>query len=142
MLGWTLLLANTAATFTMLGLIWFVQLVHYPLMTLLPEPVALLFAARHQLRTTWIVGPVMFVEAVTGLLVIFIHPPGMHPAIAVVGFLLILFIFYRTGAVHVPQHRALARDHDCSTCEELVRSNWLRTLAWTIRGGLVLLLIV
>jgi len=109
---------------------------------MLPEEVSYRYAAEHQWRTTWIVAPVMFVEAITGLLVVFVHPVGMGPVVAALGFLLIVFIFYRTGVVHVPQHRFLASQHEVETCRdetcrELVRSNWLRTFAWTIRGAIV-----
>ena len=147
MLGWIILLLNAAATLFMLGLIWFVQIVHYPLMGMLPDQISLRYAAEHQWRTTWIVAPVMGVEAISGLLVVFVHPVGMGPGVASLGFLLIVFIFYRTGVVHVPQHRFLASQHEVDTCRdetcrELVRSNWLRTVAWTIRGALVVFMLV
>ena len=147
MLGWIILLLNAAATLFMLGLIWFVQIVHYPLMGMVPDQISLRYAAEHQWRTTWIVAPAMCVEAISGLLVVFVHPVGMGPGVAALGFLIIVFIFYRTGVVHVPQHRFLASQHEVDTCRdetcrELVRSNWLRTVAWTIRGALVVFMLV
>ncbi len=41
----------------------------------------------------------------------------------------------------MPLHRQLAIAHDPAAIERLVRTNWLRTLAWTARGILALLLL-
>ena len=43
----TALLANAAATLFMTGLIWFVQVVHYPLFAFVSGPGAAAYAARH-----------------------------------------------------------------------------------------------
>ena len=141
MLGWIVLLLNVTATLFMVGVIWFVQVVHYPLMARLPAEKAVGYAVEHQRRTGWVVGPVMLLEALTGLTLLAVHPVGLNFMIAVVAFLLVVFIFYRTGMIHVPQHHVLGRRYDLETCQALVRSNWQRTIAWTVRGGLVLFML-
>ena len=139
--GGVVLLVNAAATLFMGGLIWFVQIVHYPLMSTLPASVFPQYGIRHQRLTTLIVGPAMLVEAVSSLLLIFFHPFGTNRSVAVLGFLLVVFIFFRTGTVHVPQHRRIVDCFDPGVCRELVRTNWWRTIAWTGRGAIVLFLL-
>ena len=73
------------------------------------------------------------------------HPissPRVQSIIAVAGFLLVVFIFYRTGFVQVPQHRQLANEYDRDVCRDLITSNWWRTIAWTTRSAIVLYLFV
>ena len=141
MVGGLVLLLNTAATLFMVGLIWFVQVVHYPLMATLPTAAYPQYATAHQRLTTLVVGPAMLLEAVSSLLLIFVHPVGTSRPLAVVGFLLVVFIFFRTAMLHVPQHRRIAECFDSETCLDLVRTNWWRTIAWTGRGGIVLFLL-
>jgi hypothetical protein len=140
-MGWIILVTNAAATLSLVGLIWFVQVVHYPLMATLPSSEAPRYAVSHQRRTMWVVGPLMLAEAITGFLLLAIHPERVSPLAATVGCLLILFIAYRTWWIHRPQHHRLARKPDPKTCRDLIHTNWLRTIAWTARGGLLLVLI-
>jgi sterol desaturase/sphingolipid hydroxylase (fatty acid hydroxylase superfamily) len=67
--------ANLAATWFMVGLIWFVQVVHYPLFAAVPagEPFAA-YHRQHVRRTTWVVAPVMLVELVTAVALLLARP--------------------------------------------------------------------
>ena len=47
-------------------------------------------------------------------------------------------IWLMTWAVQVPAHRRLESGFDPMACRRLVRSNWARTIAWTLRGGVAL----
>jgi hypothetical protein len=42
-----------------------------------------------------------------------------------------------TAAVQVPLHGRLAREYEEQAHRALVRTNWVRTAAWTARGALV-----
>ncbi len=65
-IGQILLLSHTAATFYMLGVIWFVQLVHYPLFAAVGKDFFTEYEKRHQSWTTYVVAPGMLVEGLTG----------------------------------------------------------------------------
>jgi len=56
-------LVHAGATWFMTGLIWFVQIVHYPLMGAVQADAFPAYEVAHQRRTTWVVGPVMLIEA-------------------------------------------------------------------------------
>ena len=73
MVGWAILAANVGSTLFMTGLIWFVQIVHYPLMGTVPQGEFRRYALAHQRQTTWVVAPLMLTEAVSGFLLILIR---------------------------------------------------------------------
>ena len=63
-------LAHAASTWALVGLIWIVQLVHYPLMATVGTPQFPSYHAAHAQRITWVVAPLMLAELATaGLLV-------------------------------------------------------------------------
>lgn len=130
------LLAQLITTFAMFGLIWFVQVVHYPLFELAHGET---FAARHATRTTWVVAPLMLIELATGVdLLRAAWRPSFIPAgEAWFGLLLIGVIWLSTAVVQVPLHNRLQARHSVADAQRLVATNWVRTAAWSIRAVLV-----
>jgi len=57
-----LLLVNAAATLFMVGVIWFVQIVHYPLFALVGEAAFSEYERHHARRTGWVVAIPMLLE--------------------------------------------------------------------------------
>ncbi|MDH3403537.1 MAG: hypothetical protein OES32_08855 [Acidobacteriota bacterium] len=137
----TLLLFHAGATLAMVGLIWFVQLVHYPLFELASERRFAAFAAEHQKRTAWVVVPLMLLEGATAVALLLAPPLGLGRALPFLGALLLGLIWLSTAGLQVPQHRRLARSRDVAAMRRLVKSNWLRTAGWTLRGALALELV-
>ena len=136
-----LMLLHAAAILAMMGLIWFVQIVHYPLFELASESGFERFAAQHQRRTSYVVVPLMITEAVTALTLLVASPPGLERALLWLGLLLLAVIWLSTGLFQIPLHRRLANGRDAAAIGRLVTSNWLRTVAWTARSGLALYLL-
>lgn len=133
----TALVLGAAATWAMVGLIWFVQLVHYPLLARFSAATPGAVAVEHQRRTGWVVGPPMAVEGVTALWLLFDRPDTMSAAGAWAGAVLLAVALGSTVTVQVPLHRRLAAGHDDATASRLVSGNWVRTVAWTARGVLL-----
>lgn len=137
----TLLLIHAAATLALVGLIWFVQVVHYPLFDLVSERRFDRFAAEHQRRTSWVVVPLMLTELGAALALLVSPPPGMGRGLLWLGAILLALIWLSTAFLQVPLHRRLSGGRDVSTIRRLVASNWLRTAAWSGRGWLALALL-
>jgi hypothetical protein len=132
-------LLQVASTWTMVGVIWFVQVVHYPLMGQVGEEGFPGYAKAHARRTTWVVAPPMLIEAATALMLA-IRPPeflGIREAWACLSLLLVVWI--STAILQVPRHGRLAGGFDPRVHRTLVATNWIRTLAWTARGILLIL---
>ena len=128
-----LALLHLASTWTMVGLIWLVQVVHYPLFAAVHPSAFPAYHARHMARTSWVVGPPMLLELATALLVTL--NPGMPRWLTWLGLGLLAVIWLSTAALQVPLHGELAaKGFNEGTIERLVRTNWIRTTAWTARG--------
>ncbi|GIU73068.1 MAG: hypothetical protein KatS3mg004_0155 [Bryobacteraceae bacterium] len=129
-----LLVLHAAATWFLAGLVWFVQLVHYPLMAEAARADFVRYEALHQRYTTWIVAPVMTLEAALAVWLT-AHPPENLPGWSVlVAAGLLAGIWASTFAVQVPIHARLAAGFDARVHRRLVRSNWFRTAAWSVRA--------
>ena len=73
-----ILIAHAAATLYMTGLIWFVQVVHYPLMAAVGRDGFAAYESAHARLTTFVVAPGMLVEALcAGLLVLGLFEAGL-----------------------------------------------------------------
>lgn len=131
-----LLLLNAAVTWTLVGLIWTVQVVHYPLFDRVKRDGFQRFERDHSRRIGWIVGPLMAVEAMAALALAVSLPPGTPRAGAISALLLVVVIWLSTALVQVPQHRILGRSFDARAHRRLMHTNWIRTGAWTVRGGI------
>jgi hypothetical protein len=132
------LLAHTASTLAMFGVIWFVQLVHYPL---LAGAAGAGFAAHeqeHVRRTGWVVMPLMLTEAATAAWLVWQPPAGLDATLPIVGAALLAGIWLSTFLLQVPAHDRLSRGWDGTAHTRLVRTNWIRTLLWTARAAAAL----
>lgn len=136
-----LLLANLAATLFMTGLIWFVQIVHYPLFAAVGSAGFPNYARSHQMWTTLVVGPPMLLEALTAVALIASRPPQVSGQLAWAGVVLVLVIWLSTAALQVPAHGKLSSGFDPSVGSWLVSTNWIRTVCWSARSAVVLAMV-
>jgi hypothetical protein len=138
---WVLLL-NLASTGVMIGVIWFVQVVHYPLFAGVGAAGFCGYAVEHARRTTWVVAPPMLIELGTGLALLWRRPDMMPLTWAATGLVLLAVVWAATFGLAVPRHAELGRGFDARAHRRLVRTNWVRTAAWTARGALVAAVVV
>lgn len=131
-----LLILHAAATWFMVGLIWVVQLIHYPLFALVGKSSFTEYEAAHTSRMGAALAVPAIVEVVAAALVFATLPAGVSRLTALAGGGFLAAIWLITAAVHVRQHRALAAGFDAVIHRDLVRSNWLRTALWSGRGVL------
>ncbi len=136
-----LLLANAAATLFMVGLTWFVQVVHYPLFPLVGGDRFAGYHEAHSRRTTWVVLPPMLVELVTSFALIF-DPPADRSGLVIAGAALAAATWVLTGAGAAPAHGRIGREGlSPDLLRRLLRFSWVRTGAWTAHGVLVIALL-
>jgi hypothetical protein len=133
-----LLLAHAAATLFMVGVIWFVQLVHYPLFARVGRPGFAAYSGSHTRLTGLVVGPPMLLEAATAVALVVWTPPGISVPLVWAGLILVAGIWLSTAFLQSPRHTTLGRGFDPSAHRFLVTSNWLRTVLWSLRGLVVL----
>ncbi|NNJ25635.1 hypothetical protein [Alienimonas chondri] len=132
------LLIQAAATLPLVGLIWTVQIVHYPLFDGVGAEGFAEYERRHTLRITWIVAPLMLVElAVSGWLAWRI-PEGVPAWQCYAGAAMTAGIWLSTYFLQVPRHSELAAGFAPAAHAALVATNWIRTALWSARGALTL----
>ena len=125
-----LLLVNAATTLFMVGVIWFVQIVHYPLFSLVGEAAFPEYERHHARRTGWVVAMPMLLELGTAIATVWC----LGGALAWCGLGLLAVAWVSTGLWQVPAHRRLEGGFDAVTHRRLMRTNWVRTVAWSARG--------
>lgn len=125
---------HTLATLMMVGVIWFVQLVHYPLFVRVGERDFVRFEREHTRRTTWVVAPLMIGEAACAIGLVLLFWSSPHRVLLLTGLFLLGIIWASTACIQVPCHRRLDKGFDVSAIRRLVWTNWIRTTAWTARG--------
>ena len=133
-----LFLAHLGSTLSMVGLIWFVQAVHYPLFASVGSREFVIYERRHAALTTWVVAPPMLIEISTAILLFWFQPTGVSIWSLQAGLALLAVSWTSTAFLQVPCHRALSKVFDSGVHQRLVLTNWLRTAAWSLRGVLVL----
>lgn len=129
-----LLIVNAAATWVMVGIIWFVQVVHYPLLAVVPVESAREVAAQHQTRTGRVVMAPMAVEGATTLWLMFDRPAEVHWLLAWTAGVCVAVALVSTVVLSVPRHGLMASQPTETIGRELVVTNWPRTVAWTAHG--------
>gem|GEM_PF-2198663 len=119
----------------MCGIIWFVQVVHYPGMHHVDREDT--YYVLNAPRTASVVVPFMVVEIVTGFLMILppLRPPYVPQWVLVTGFVLIVAAWAVTFARQVPRHQILIQcRYNGKVVDALIRINWQRTAIWSVRA--------
>ena len=126
--------AHLFATFAMTGIIWFVQVVHYPMLARLPHENFAELEHEHCDRTGFVVAPPMLVEAFT---LVWLILRGFDSPLFLFTAALLIVVWVSTFTLQVPAHRALLQGWSEPVHRRLVLTNWIRTAAWTLRAGIL-----
>lgn len=136
---------NVVAAAVMTGVIWTVQVVHYPLLAAVGLDQARSVAIRHQRLMSWVVGPPMLAEGVATLWLLVDRPDSVARWLPWLSAVLLAVVLASTALVSVPLHAQMASAPTPATGHRLVVTNWPRTALWTMRlaaGALMLGMIV
>lgn len=133
------LLVHAAATCAMAGLIWFVQVVHYPLFGAIDLATFPAYHREHVRLTTLVVGPLMLAEAAAAMAIVALRLSS--PWLSWAGVALLAVVWGATMFLSVPRHDELAHGFSASAQAALVATNWIRTVAWSARAGLSLVMV-
>jgi uncharacterized membrane protein len=131
MLAW-IWVGHLVSVAWMTGLIWLIQIVHYPLMRDVATERFLSFHTAHRERITPIVmGPMLMELGTAGWLVY--ARPGWLQVWESWSFLgLTTVVFLSTALLSVPTHDRLSTGFDAVVLRRLVQTNWIRTVAWSL----------
>lgn len=135
------LVVALASVWAMTGVIWVIQLVHYPIFDTIErgadDELWRRFGDRHRRTISFVVGPFMLAEGITGLWLVADPPGDVGRALPLVALALMAIAYGTTALVSVPLHERLTHRFEADAHRRLVTTNWIRTAAWTARGVVV-----
>lgn len=126
-------------TWMLIGMTWFVQVIHYPLYDYIKKGFHE-YEKMHLKRTGWLIGPLMFIEVITAIFLVGFAPPGAISKLAAINLILLVFVWISTFLFQVCEHQNLSIRFSKKIHHQLLRTNWARTIIWTIRGVVILLI--
>lgn len=127
-----LFLTNACSGFFMTGLIWFVQVIHYPSFKEQGTDHFHHLHHLHVLRTGFVVIPVMLAELGTSV-VLSTYDSELF-LIDRIGLGLVILIWLSTFLLQVPIHNKLRKSFEIRLITRLVRTNWIRTMLWSVKA--------
>ena len=133
-----LLLLENAATLFMTGVLWTMQILNYPLLSLVGREALPGFERVHNRRFGLVVFPGVLVALGAAIGLLFSRPASVAPWGPIAEILLLVGIVISTAALQAPQHARLAQGWDAGSHSLLVRSNWIRVVLWSGAGVLAL----
>jgi hypothetical protein len=131
-----LLKLNIVLGLFLAGLIWTIQLVHYPAFRYVDAQKFTEFAQFHQKWITPLVALPMVLELLSSLALLWYKPSHLMA----ICFVFVLVIWGTTFFMSIPLHAKLSEGFDLDTIDRLITSNWLRTIAWTLKTLLLLVI--
>jgi len=129
---------HMVAAWFMVGMIWTIHLVHYPLFAKVGPDTYVDFQAAHVERIGTLLLVPWLTEGLTLLALIWLAAVGgrrdlrLPVAIGAVAMAVVLVI---SGVWSAPAHGDLADGFDAAVHDRLMTANLVRALAWTVRGA-------
>lgn len=136
---------STLCSLYMTGVIWMVQLAHYPLMAHIGDESFKGYQTANLPSTTWVVMPTMILEVVSAAGQFFalfktnFEAPFLALHLVSLGSLILIWL--STFFLQVPLHQKLLDKKDEFLIRKLVNTNWLRTLGWSLRSLIFIFLL-
>ena len=124
-----LLKVNFISTSIMVGVIWVIQLLHYPSFHFINDQKYIEFQHFHMQRISIIVIPAMLTELASALLLAYFF----ESSLTIILLALVLGIWGITFIFFTNMHQKLTNGYDRSIFDSLVKINWSRTALWSLR---------
>ena len=132
-----MLIIHLIATSVMVGVIWVIQLVHYPSFHFIELKQYTTFQRFHMSRISYVVIPAMLTELFT--LILIVISMDQIDTLVLASAILLIFIWLMTAVFFSGVHQKLTLGYDQTVVDKLVKLNWGRTLLWTLRLLLIYL---
>lgn len=137
-----LVLAHAVSTTFLTGLIWTIQVVHYPLFAAVGAERFAAYEAAHSARITVLIAGPWAVQGLTTLWLLVAPPPAVPSWLVWLAGLLAAVPVLVTLVWSVPAHGALSEGFDVAAHARLVTTNWLRTVAWSLHTVVAAVILV
>lgn len=116
-------------TSILVGIIWIIQRVHYPAFRYISSELSDKFHTMHTRDITPVVAPLMVAE----LCIVSYDVYSALTTTSLIHLALVIITWGSTFGIQVPLHQKLSSTYSLDKVEKLVRTNWVRTVAWTAK---------
>lgn len=143
MKAWHIILTfQSLFTFILTGIVWCIQVVNYPLLPMIDREKFCDFEKKYQRKTSFLLFPFIVLECFFAILLLIVAKEGMCRILAFALFALLLFVWFSTFCLQIPQHAELAHGFSMKNIKRLIQTHWIRTVAWTLRSLILLWLLI
>ena len=126
--------ANLSISWGLLILIWLVQLIIYPGFSRISPEEFKVYHRWYVIRISSVVLPLMLAELI---LTFWWVLSDDYSAVSILTGVLVLIVWLSTFMFQVPIHNRLKAGRENILVRRLVTTNWIRTVAWTLKTGIV-----
>lgn len=142
---------HVVATLYLTGVLWTIQLVTYPAFRFADRARLEAMTSTHANWMSWIMLPAMVLELATGLLLMIDGnapweyrggPWNVFRNLLTLGLWQLALVWTSTAFIQAPLLARLRDETDEESLRLLIASNWIRTIGWTSRAVIVLVLVV
>jgi len=127
----TYLSIQESITWFNVGLIWVIQIIVYPQFRRVGATEFRVYHSDHCLRIGFIIVPLFLTEIATACWLFF---EGLRSMPFLISLAMFPVICLSTAIWQAPMHTRLANGRDDAVIRRLVLTNWVRTVAWSLRG--------
>ena len=124
----SMLFLHILSTAIMVGIIWVIQIVHYPSFHYIDKSRYVSFQNFHMNKISYIVIPVMSIEAISGIILLY----NDQTVLFIISLIILLVIWTLTAFYFTRAHQLLANGYKKDIVRKLVQANWVRTGLWTL----------
>ena len=117
------------STSLMVGIIWVIQLLHYPTFHFIKKSDYVEFQHFHMQRISFIVVPAMILELLSAFMLVYY----IRSSLLTVCLIILLVIWLITFVFFTKLHQSLLGGYDKIIVDKLVQINWARTILWSLR---------
>ena len=117
------------STSLMVGIIWVIQLLHYPTFHFIKESNYVEFQHFHMQRISFIVVPAMILELLSAFMLVYY----IRSNLLIICLIILLVIWLITFVFFTKLHQSLLGGYDKIIVDKLVQINWSRTVLWSLR---------
>ena len=129
---------HLAVTWFIVGLIWVVQLIVYPQFLRVGAADFRAYHFSHCLRIGFMIVPLVLLEAGSAAWLLY---EGLRSMPFLISLGMIPLIGLSTAFWQAPMHTQLMQGRNDDVIRRLILTNWVRTLTWTARGVLLLVVV-
>jgi len=127
---------NIAMSWGLFVLIWLVQIIIYPGFRRIRSGDFVTYHRWYVRRISVIVLPLMICEVVMTLGWLTLTKFSLYSSVSA---FLVVVIWLSTFRLQVPIHKRLQSGKDNACIDRLVATNWIRTMAWSLKAAFVIL---